>query len=213
MKHLLLGLTILLPTLAFAKISLKLDSNNYRGNDEAIFTGADATELQSLIDNKSFRVGSSRGIKGINCQGSECRISFHGEVFSNMPEHSDIQRESIELNTFFQTFTPSESETLVSIPSRQWYFHLRDEVVESDRALYKFLSSKKNAVKDELDGNKTISIEGKNFKLSCLKQTKPERYEMAKCISHGGCLPSVFSKFIRITHQCRSYLKADLSKP
>lgn len=209
MKQLLFGLVILLPVIASADVTLNLDTNNYRGNDVAVFTGEDAEELRTFIGKKSFAERTIRGVHGIICHANECKISFNGDIYSKFPTHDQIQRENPELNTFFKSFTPSESENLVSIPSHSWYYHGRDEVLTNDKALFKYLSSKKNAVKGELDGNKTISIEGKNFKLSCVKNKKPERYEMAKCLGpHGGCLPSVFSKFIRITHQCRSYLKA-----
>jgi hypothetical protein len=208
MKHLMLSLALLLPVFAQAEISLKVaDQTRPNGNKIATITGEDAVELKALIG-KGFAQNENRGIQKISCQNEECKILFSGEVFNRVPR--DHQREDAELNTLDQTFTPNDNDLLVSIPSGAWYFHTRDEVVKSDKALYKYLDSLKNAEKGELNDSKTVSIEGKNFKLACVKNKHPKKYEMAKCLGpHGGCLPSIFSKYIKITHQCRSYLRAD----
>lgn len=186
---------------------------------ELTFTGDDAAILHSIFHadllSRKFK-STELSFERIDCPTDQkCTAIVGADILptDRRGDSSGYDRDEYNFKNieFFRQFEIKDSDRFLSIPQSSFYYHRRENVLKGDRKLYEKLSKSrsKHVTFSLTEYGDQVALKTAHFEMKCDHFTKPEKYTVTAGHPHVGMIDL---KKIKLTHVCRTYIKATMPK-
>lgn len=186
---------------------------------ELTFIGDDAAILHSIFHadllSRKFK-STELSFERIDCPSDQkCTAIVGADLLptDRSGDSSGYDRDEYNFKNieFFRQFEIKDSDRFLSIPQSSFYYHMRENVLMGDKKLYEKLSNSRSkyVTFTRTAYGDQVALKTAYFEMKCDHYSKPKKYTVTAGHPH---VMMIDLKEIKLSHVCRTYIKATMPK-